>query len=75
MQIGEYEMDQIILDLGFDVNVLPKKTWERMGRLALQWYPIQLRMANQQKIIRMGRLYGLIVDIEGASALTNFEVI
>jgi len=40
MQIGEYEMDQIILDLGFDVNVLPKKTWERMGRLALQWYPI-----------------------------------
>jgi hypothetical protein len=26
-QIGEYDMDNVILDLGFDVNVLPKKTW------------------------------------------------
>jgi len=25
--IGEYEMDQVILDLGSDVNVLPKQTW------------------------------------------------
>lgn len=24
VQIGEYEMDQVILDLGFNVNVLPK---------------------------------------------------
>ena len=23
-ETGEYEMDQVILDLGFDVNVLPK---------------------------------------------------
>lgn len=27
-QIGEYEMDQVILDLGLDVNVLPKQTYE-----------------------------------------------
>ena len=32
VKIGEYEMDQVILDLGSDVNVLPKKTWECMGR-------------------------------------------
>ena len=32
-QIGEYEMDQVILDLGSDVNVFPKQTWEKMGRL------------------------------------------
>ena len=31
-QIGEYERDQVILDLKLDVNVLPKQTWERMGR-------------------------------------------
>jgi len=43
-QIGEYEMDQVILDLGSDANVLPKRTWERMGRPALQWSPIQLRI-------------------------------
>ena len=74
-QIGEYEMDQVILDLGSDVNTLPKQTWERMGRLMLQWSPIQRRMANQQKIIPMGRLYGVAVDIEGKSDLANFEVI
>ena len=32
-QIGEYEMDQLIMDLGSDANVLPKQTWERMGGL------------------------------------------
>ena len=47
MQISEYEMDQVILDLGSDANVLPKQTWERMGKPALQWSPIQLQMANQ----------------------------
>lgn len=45
-KIGDYEMDQVILDLGIDMNVFPKQTWERMGRPALQWSPIQLRMAN-----------------------------
>jgi len=40
VQIGEYEMDQVILDLGSDVNFFPKQTWEKMGRPALQWSPI-----------------------------------
>lgn len=56
------------------MNVLPKNIWERMGIPSLQWCPIQLHMANQQKIIPMGCLYGVIVDIEGASALDDFEV-
>ena len=46
VQIGKYEMDQVILDLGFDANLLPKKTWETMGRPTLQWSLIQLHMAN-----------------------------
>jgi len=32
-------------------------------------------MVNQQKIIPMGRLQGVTVDIEGANALEDFEVI
>lgn len=32
-------------------------------------------MSNQQKIIPMGRLQGVTVDIEGASVLADFEVI
>jgi len=67
VQIGDYEMDQVILDLGSDANALPKKTWEHMARPMLQWSPIQLQMANQQKIFPMGRLQGVTVDIEGKS--------
>lgn len=28
-QIEEYEMDQVILYIGLDVNILLKKTWDR----------------------------------------------
>jgi len=42
MQIREYEMDQVIMDLGLDANVLSKQTWECMARPILQWSPIQL---------------------------------
>jgi len=42
VQIEEYEMDQVILDLGSDMNVLPKQTSEHMGRPTLRWSPIQL---------------------------------
>ena len=40
-----------------------------------QWSLIQLRMANQQKILPLGRLQGITVDIEGANVLVDFEVI
>ena len=46
-----------------------------MGRYALQWSLIQLRMVNQQKIIPMGGLQRVTVDIEGVSALADFKVI
>lgn len=68
-------MDQVILDLGFNANVLSMRTWERMGKPTLQWSSIQLRMSNQQKIIPLGCMYGVIVDIEGESMLPIFEVI
>lgn len=68
-------MDQVIFDLGSDANVLPKQTWERMVKHVLQWSLIQLRMENQQNIMPMGRFHGVTVDIEGASELTDFEVI
>lgn len=75
MQIEDYEMDQVILDLGSDANFLRKQNWERMGRPTLQWSPIQIRMENQQTIIPMVQLHGVTVDMEGASDLANFEVI
>ena len=45
-QIGDYDMDYIILDLGSDVNILMHQTWEIMGKPPLEWSPIQLRIAN-----------------------------
>ena len=74
-QIGDYEMDQVILDLGLDANVLPKKTWQRMGEPKLEWSAIQLRMENQQKIIPLGRLPKVMVNIAGIRVLADFEVI
>ena len=58
-------MDQVILDLGSDVNILSKQTWQRMGEPKLEWSTIQLRMANQQMIIPLGRLSTIVVDIIG----------
>jgi len=33
-------------DLGSDVNILPKKTWEAMGKPQRKYSPIQLIMVN-----------------------------
>ena len=40
IQIGDYEVDSVILDLGSDVNILTKQTWKNMERLALGWSPV-----------------------------------
>ena len=45
-QIGYYDMDYIILDIGSDFNILTRKMWESMNKLRLDWSPIQLRLAN-----------------------------
>ena len=46
-QVGEFEMDEVILDLGSEVNFLTKQTWEHMGSPKLHRSPIHLRLANQ----------------------------
>ena len=74
VQIGDYEMDQVILDLGSDANVLPKKTRQWMGEPKLECSTIQLWMENQQKIIPLGRLAKVMVDIAGVKVLADFEV-
>jgi hypothetical protein len=41
-ELGGYDMDGVMLDLGSDVNIFPKKYWEVMGKPKLVWSPIQL---------------------------------
>jgi hypothetical protein len=44
VKIGYFNMGDIILDLGFEVNVLPKKTWEVIGEPTLGFSPIHLKL-------------------------------
>jgi len=44
--IDDYEMKVVMLYLGYDLNILPKKTWEVMGKSNLVYSLIQLRMEN-----------------------------
>ena len=67
-------MDYIIL-LGSDVNIITRQTWESMGKLWLEWYPIQLRLANQSKVLPIGRMTQVPIEVEGLRTYVGFEVI
>jgi hypothetical protein len=74
-QVGDYDMDNIILDMGSDVNVISKKTWEIMGKPKLIWSCIQLKLENQHNIVPIGTLTWVNVNIDGVHNITYFEVI
>ena len=74
-QIGYYDMDYIILDMGSDVNILTRKTWESMNKSRLDWFPIQLRLINQSKVLPIGRLNEVPVEVEGLRTYADFELI
>jgi hypothetical protein len=68
-------MRGIILDLGSEVNVLPKKTWQCMGEPTLGYLPFQLKLSNQHRVLPIGRLKGVIVYLDGVRTEADFEVI
>jgi hypothetical protein len=39
-QLDEFKIKDVMLDLGSDVNILPKKTWEALGKPQLTYSPI-----------------------------------
>ena len=68
-------MDYIILDLGSNVNILTRQTWERMNKMRLDWYPIQLRLVNQSKVLPIGILTQVHAEAKGLRTYAEFEVI
>jgi hypothetical protein len=64
-----------MLDLGSNVNFLPKNTWEMMGKPKLIWSPIHLRLAHQHKIVPIGPLTKVLVNIDGVHSVADFEFI
>jgi hypothetical protein len=73
--IGDFNMGDVILDLGSEVNVLPKKTWQCMGEPTLGYSPVQLKLENQHRVLPIGRLKGVTVDLDGVCTMADFEVI
>jgi hypothetical protein len=73
--IWDFNMGDIILDLGSKVNVLLKKTWQCMGEPTLGYSPVQLKLANQHRVLPIGRIKGVTVDLDGVCTMEYFEVI
>ena len=46
-----------------------------MAKPKLAFSPIQLTLANQQRVIPLGCLSSVLVDLDGVRSLADFEVI
>jgi hypothetical protein len=68
-------MGDVILDLGSKVNVLPKATWKCMGEPTLGYSIVQLKLANQHRVLPIGRLKGVTIDMDSVHTKVDFEVI
>ena len=68
-------MDYIIFYLGSDVNILTQKTWESIGKPRLDKSPVELRLSDQAKVLPIGILSQVLVDIEGLGTFVYFEII
>jgi hypothetical protein len=73
--IEDFNMGDIRLDLGSEMNVLPKKTWQCMGEPTLGYSPVQLKLTNQHTMLPIGRLKGVTIDLDGVCTVADFEVI
>ena len=73
--IGDFNMRDIILDLGSEVNVLPKNTWQCMGEPTLGYSIVQLKLSNQHRVLPIGTLKGVMIDLDGVRTKADFEVI
>jgi hypothetical protein len=73
--VGDFNMGYVILDIGSEVNVLPKATWQCMGEPTLGYSTVQLKIENQHRVLPIGRLKGVTVDLDGVHTKVDFEVI
>jgi hypothetical protein len=70
--IGDFNMGDIILDLGSEVNFLPNNTWKCMGEPTLGYSLIQLKLVNKHRVLPIGRLKGMTVDLYGVCTMSEF---
>ena len=75
IQIGDYEVDFVILDLGSDVNILKRQTWKDMGSPMLSWCLVQLWLANHARVTPIDWVPHLAVEVQGMKTYVDFDVI
>jgi hypothetical protein len=46
-----------------------------MGEPTLRYSPVQLKLANPHRVLPIGRLKGVIIDLNGVCTKAAFEVI
>jgi hypothetical protein len=73
--IGDFNMGDNILDIGSEVNDLPKKKWDFMGEPTLGYSPFQLKLTNKHRVLPIERLKGVTIDLDGVHTMVDFEVI
>lgn len=74
-QINGFDIKNVMLDLGSDVNILLKKSWEDLGWPKLVYSPIKLWMENKYFIFPIGSLENIEVDLINVKPIVDFEVI
>jgi hypothetical protein len=74
-QLDDFEIRDVMLELGSNVNILPIKTLEALGKPQLVYFPIQLRMENQYYIFPVQRLENVDVDVVRVKMTSDFKVI
>jgi len=52
--VNGYNIPQVVVDFGSQVNVLPRSTWIKIGRPQLQELGIYIRLADQALIAPIG---------------------
>jgi hypothetical protein len=72
---GYFNMGDIILELGSEINVMPKKTWESMGEPTLGFSHSQLNLGNLHRVVPIGKFKGIPIDLDGVHTMADFEVI
>lgn len=74
-QSNGFEVKNVMLDLGSDINILPKESWEALGQPKLIYFLVKLRMASQYCIYHAERLENMEVNVASVKNVVDFEVI
>jgi hypothetical protein len=75
LEIEGIMVNQVVVDFGSQVNILPQETWIRMGQPSLVHTMNYLKLFDQILIESIGILRNVDTQIMGISTSVDFKVI